>query len=341
MRETSNRRTFLRRTSWLATAGLIGGAFSLSAASSVRKTIVGHQNFQYQVDKSWGDLDPNQYPVMHCHEMVMDEQGRLFLLTTEQRNNVLIYNKDGKLLDCWTLNLPEPHGLTIVGSGSDQTLWITDSEVGRVLNCTLDGRIIRELELPKGVLSTQQSYKPTETAVASNGDIYVADGYGSNYILQYDSKGQFKHFFGGTHHFDCAHGITLDPRGLEPTLLITSQAGNNFQRWSLAGKHLVTYSLPGLSICRPVIHGDQTYFAVITTKSWRDYDGMLAVLDRDMQVVSLPGGSAPSATQDFTDVVYDGMTFLNPHDVCIDEDENLYVPQWFSGRTYPVRLKRV
>jgi hypothetical protein len=38
---------------------------------------------------------------------------------------------------------------------------------------------------------------------------------------------------------------------------------------------------------------------------------------------------------------YDQKTFLNPHDVCIDDDENIYVPQWNSGKTYPVKLHRV
>jgi hypothetical protein len=40
-------------------------------------------------------------------------------------------------------------------------------------------------------------------------------------------------------------------------------------------------------------------------------------------------------------VAYDNQTFMNPHDVCPDQDGNLYVPQWYSGKTYPIRLKRV
>ena len=35
------------------------------------------------------------------------------------------------------------------------------------------------------------------------------------------------------------------------------------------------------------------YFSVIVTKSWDNYDGMLAVLDESHNVKSLPGGSAP------------------------------------------------
>lgn len=335
----SSRRRFLRRSS----LALLGGAglSSLSATSGPRRRErIGHGDFQYEVDKTWAVQDPARFPVHHCHEMVMDHQGRLILCTTAPKNNILVFSKDGKVLDSWTHDLPEPHGLSIAGEGSNQTLWLTDSMAGRVLQTDLTGRVIRELELPAGLLPEEAEFKPTETTVAPNGDVYVADGYGTNLILHYDARGTFRQAFGGKEHFDCAHGIALDSRTPEPTLLITSRSANNVQRWSLDGQHLATRELPGLSICRPVIHGDETYFAVIVTKSWWNYDGLVAVLDKNLDVVSLPGGTSPDNQDDFSEVIADGRTFLNPHDVCLDEDGNIYVPQWYSGKTYPVRLLR-
>ena len=81
---------------------------------------------------------------------------------------------------------------------------------------------------------------------------------------------------------------------------------------------------------------------MIVTKSWWGYDGMVAVLDENNKVVSLPGGSAPGYNQSsLEEPESDGFTFLNPHDVCVDNDENIYVAQWYSGRTYPVKLERI
>ena len=340
MNTPSNRRRFMQQTAALGLGVVLPG--SRPTRSRPVKSTVGHGDFVYEPDHKWGNLDPSKHPLQHCHEMVLDSRGRLVCSSVSNQHDVLVYSKDGKLLNAWNNGLPEPHGLSSAGEGSDQTLWITDVTDGRVLNLDLDGRIIRELEAPPEDLLDGKTYKPTETTVARNGDIFVTDGYGSNKIFRYNSRGQLQHSFGGSEHFDCSHGIALDQRGGgQPTLLITSRAGNNFQRWSLAGDHLQTYELPGLHICRPVIDGDQTYFAVIVTKNWWFYDGMVAVLDKDMKVVSLPGGSAPRDQADFTGVEYDNQTFLNPHDVCVDEDKNVYVPQWFSGRTYPVRLRRV
>jgi hypothetical protein len=56
----------------------------------------------------------------------------------------------------------------------------------------------------------------------------------------------------------------------------------------------------------------------------------------------MPGGSTPAYKNGMLEApAYDQKTFLNPHDVCIDDDENIYVPQWNSGKTYPVKLHRV
>ncbi len=302
---------------------------------------IGQGDFQYTADPHWGKLDARSTPVVHFHEMVLDARGRLACSVVSDHFNVLLYDKKGKVIDSFQHNLQEAHGLTKAGAGSDQTFWVTDSGAGRVINIDLDGRLIRELAVPAEEVPEGSSFKPTETTVTGDGDVYVADGYGTNKIFHYDGQGRLKNVFGGPEHFQCCHGIVVDGRRGEDELLITSRSNQNFQRWSMDGRHLATHELPGLKICRPVISGEHTLFAVIWTKSNWNYDGMVAVLDKDFKVVSLPGGSAPSGQESFRDVQWDGTTFLNPHDVCIDDDENLYVPQWLSGMTQPVRLRRV
>ena len=69
---------------------------------------------------------------------------------------------------------------------------------------------------------------------------------------------------------------------------------------------------------------------------------MLAVLDESHKVISLPGGSSPQYLNDrLLPPVSDNKTFFNPHDICIDGDKNLYIPQWNSKKTYPIKLLRV
>ncbi len=346
------RRDFIKKTALIGGAGLIAPSYTFGITHSIKNTmaLVGHGNYQYRVDKEWGVQDPTKVPVNDCHEMVLDSKGRIFMTTTgADNNNVIIYDTAGKVLDTWGTEFPGAHGLSITGEGNDQFLFITDPETHQVHKTTLAGRILMTFERPKEVsgYSSDDQFKPTETAIMPNGDIYIADGYGENYIIQYNSKGEYIRHFGGKGEaeteFSCCHGITLDDRDTEnPTLLITSRAKQQFKRFTLDGQHLETISLPGCSVCRPVINGENIYFAVIVTKTWDKYDGMLAVLDKDNKVVSFPGGSIPKYT-DGTLVApeYDGTTFRNPHDVLVDGDGNLYIPQWASGKTYPIKLIRV
>ena len=87
---------------------------------------------------------------------------------------------------------------------------------------TLDGRKVLEIDTPKEINSyvKQNQFKPTETAIAPNGDIYIADGYGLDFIIQYDYKGNYIRHFGGKGNkinFDCCHGITIDNRSNKET----------------------------------------------------------------------------------------------------------------------------
>ncbi len=322
--------------------------FNIIKKRPLSENMVGHGVFTYRVDKEWGVQDPGKIPVNDCHEMVQDRHGRILLLTNEAKNNVIIYDKSGKVTDTWSLDLPGAHGLTLISEGGEEFLFITDYDRHQVFKTTLDGNIIMKLDYPRetGVYQHPEQYKPTEVAMAPNGDFYVADGYGENYIIQYSHDGEYIRHFGGkgngNNQFDCCHGVTLDTRDPgNPTLLITSRSKNEFKRFSLSGDHIETIPLPGCWICRPVIRGENLFFAVIVTKTWDSYDGMLAVLDKNNQVISFPGGSAPNYQDGILEApVYDGKTFLNPHDICIDDDENLYIPQWNSERSYPVKLIR-
>jgi hypothetical protein len=311
--------------------------------------IVGHGDFKYRVDKEWGIQDPTQFPVNDCHEMILDKKNRIFMTTTHPKNNILVYDRSGKILDAWGTDYPGAHGLTLSTEGEEEFLFITDPDTHKVCKTTLDGKKLLQFFTPKEIEDYKEDsqFKPTETAIAPNGDIYIADGYGLDFIIQYDSKGNYIRHFGGKgsadEKFDCCHGITLDTRkGMQPSLLITSRTANCFKRFTLDGNYVETISLPSCYICRPVLKNDMLYFAVIVTKDWGTYDGMLAVMDQNNRVVSMPGGNSPTFKNGILETpVYDRKTFLNPHDVCIDDDENIYVPQWNSGKTYPVKLHRV
>jgi len=356
MNEHNSRRNFLK------TGGLAMGACLLSHNLLAKKQkmedmVIGHNTHKYRVIAGWGVLDAGKNPVNDCHEMVEDAKGRLIMCTNETKNNIIIYDKSGKLLEAWGTTYAGAHGLTIVNEGAEQFLIICDNARHQVIKTDLKGREIMKLEYPKetGVYDSPNQFVPTETAInPSNGDIYVADGYGANYITQYDNKGKYIRHFGGKttdgayadDQFNCCHGVLVDTRDQRnPTLLITDRMNQCLKRFTLDGKFIAVYRYPGTFICRPVLHGENIFAAAFRSgdSSWNN-SGYLQVIDKDMKAISTPGGSEP--------IYKDGKlvhqhkndpnnVFMHPHDVYVDSDENVYVPQWNSKKTYPVKLERI
>jgi len=59
-----------------------------------------------------------------------------------------------------------------------------------VVESTLDGETVWTLNRRKdsGVYEKEEQFKPSNTVVAPNGDIYVADGYGLSYVHQFSPR---------------------------------------------------------------------------------------------------------------------------------------------------------
>jgi len=206
------------------------------------------------------------------------------------------------------------------------------------------------LDYPKetGQYTKAEEYIPTETAIAANGDIYVADGYGKDFVIRYDSAGRYISHFGGRgteeKHLLNAHGVCIDKRDAKnPTLIVTSRQQNAFKRYSFTGEYIDTIALPGAWVCRPVINGDYLYAAVLQSNSnqWKE-SGWVTILDKNFKVVSNLGGSPPKYTDNkLEEMMQEEKYFQYPHDVCIDDEQNLYIAQWNSGKVYPYKLSPV
>ncbi len=310
---------------------------------------VGEGQFRYRVARDWCKADPSVHPVRNCHEMVLARDGRLFVVTDHPQNNILVFDRGGRVVDAWTLEFRGAHGLSITADGQQEYLWICDPHSGSVVKTTLGGDVVQQLKPPHqfGAYSWRMPFMPTETAVGPDGSIYVADGYGSQFVLQYDNNGELIRTFGGrgrrTGALDFAHGVAIDDRagpGRE-TLLVTSRRQSCIKRFSLDGEFQDQIQLPGGFPCRAVIHNQ----FLLTGLCWsgahlRPNSGFAVMLDEDDQVCSTWGGVARfSESGKLEQLASDFSCFHHVHDICADGDNNLYACQWNAGQTYPIKLE--
>jgi len=138
-------------------------------------------------------------------------------------NPIVQFDTSGKLLKTFGAGMfVSPHKLTVDDAGS---LWVADNGSHQIFKMDQNGRVLMTLG-KKGVAGpgTDEFDAPTEVAVASNGDVFVADGHtggglavGNARVVKFDKNGKFLKTWGkkgmGPGEFDVPHTIAIDSRG--------------------------------------------------------------------------------------------------------------------------------
>jgi hypothetical protein len=330
-----------------------GAATMLLAIRTVRAEpagVLGQRDFKYRLVPNWGVLGPDT-PVKNCHGIVCDREGHIILLTDDIHNNVIIYDKSGKLVHKWGTSFPGAHGLSILSEGDRQVLFITDLNSHKVYKSTLDGTILNEWHWPKetGKYATEEQYKPSWTLHPGDGTFFVLDGYGRDYIGHYSADGTLIKLFGGAEggiaHWG-PHGGMADLRDpANPTLLVAMSDQQYVLRLGLDGQKIAQIDYPGGNPRQIRLHKG-FFFMAHLADNWpkdRDSRGFISVLDKDLRVVSNLAGTPPIYGDDgkLHPMKHLEEVFIHPHDLIVDDEDSLYVAQFASKQTYPIKLERV
>ncbi len=321
-----------------------------SGCAIAQDRVLGQGQHRYRVVPGWGVLD-GKTPVKNCHGIVRDAEGHIILLTDHVANNVVVYDKRGRLVSKWGTRFPGAHGLSIVPEGGREVLYLTDLEKHQVVRATLDGKVLDEWGWPgsTGKYGKEADYKPSWTLHLKDGGFFVLDGYGRDYILRYDAQGKMTRMFGGTEggivHWGPHGGMVDALGGTPPTLLIAMSDQQYLLRLSLEGEKLQQVELPGGNPRQIRSHKGHYYVAHLAD-NWpkdRASRGFLSILDGQLRVISNVAGSAPEYGDDgkLRPMRHTEDVFLHPHDLIVDEDDSIYVAQFASGATYPIKLERV
>lgn len=329
----------------------------LSASSKEQeKGTYGQGNWQFRLAEGWGVQDPAKTPIRNLHEIVQDRDGFIYVLGDHGQNNILVYRPDGKLERTLLQGIEGGHGLSLSKEGDTEFLWVTNTDGKNpfVRKVTLQGETVLEIGRPDAspYKNAKTKYSPTEVEVDStNNDIYIADGYGASLLAHYDSAGKLLDLYGESEdpkqRYRTMHGVRLDRRNPEkPLLWLTSRQDQEIRLVTLDGKLEQVLRFPGVGPCRATFVGDHVVIPII----WVDPidgagrgPGFVLILGPDNQPVSMVGGrqrKLDSGETHFAQEERADIPFIHPHDTFIDRDGDLYVAQWNSKQTYPLKLTR-
>ena len=339
-----SRRSFLKQT---VAAGMASARWNARGASTSPR--LGHGAFCYRVVPGWGVLDPST-PVQNCHGIVCDREGHIILLTDHTANNVIVYDKAGKLVGKWGNAFPGAHGLSLLTEGSREVLFITCLKTHRVVKTTLSGEILEEWRWPEatGKYAKESDFRPSWTLHHPDGSFFILDGYGRDYITHHGPDGRFLKIFGGAEggirHWGPHGGLCESTQGTS-TLWIAMSDQQHLLQLSVDGQELARIEMPGGNPRQIRKRGDH-YFVAHLGDRWpqeRNSRGFVSVVDSAGRVVSNVGGVAPEYTNEgkLLTMAHEGEVFFHPHDLVIDAEESVYVAQFASQNTYPIKLERV
>jgi hypothetical protein len=250
---------------------------------------------------------------------------------------VLVFDRNGSLIDAWGNRFPGAHGLTLVTEGDVEYLWLTDYVTGEVVKTTLHGDTVLSLPFPELDGFNDPKYAPTWVTVfeersGGNGDIWVADGYGAAYIHRYDRRGHYLTSIDGSAgagRFRHPHGIHMDAGRADPELYVADRMNRRIQVYDPDGKFKrLVAGAAGASACGFIPDAE---FKLVPEAPYR---ARLTVLDPDDRVVCTLGeNDAVCAREGFPNdqrLAQDGR-FVAPHSAATDAVGNIYVVEWVTG----------
>lgn len=197
-------------------------SFSLFTAASL------HAELAYEFAPNWLTPPPGTEQIGDGHgEIAVDSAGNVYVsVEGKPEGSLQVYGPDGKFQKYIAPNAGSLHGFTIHKGADGEFIYASVLKRNEVLKMKLDGTVVMTINAfpaEKGRLSL------TGVAVAPNGDIYAVDGYGKDWIFQFDKEGKLKKTFGGRAEplkLRNCHKIFVDPR-FEPARLFLCDRGNN------------------------------------------------------------------------------------------------------------------
>ncbi len=299
----------------------------LLLAVSLAAGLVRAEELKYSIAPNFFEANPGGQQLGPCHGgVVIDKAGNIYV-TTDTERGIVVFSHEGKYLRA--LGPTRIHGLEILQEKGVEYIYGARPNDHEVVKLKLDGERVWAIEYPReaGIYKDAEGFKPCAVTVGPEGSIFIADGYGANYVLKFDKERKFVKAFGGPGaeegKFNTCHGIALDTRQGKPLLLVCNRNNNRVEHWDLDGNFVKVIQKDLRMPAAVHIRGNYAVFP--------ELQGRVTVLDKEGRIVAQVGDN-PNEKQRANfplpiDQWKDGVC-NSPHGASIDKEGNLIVTEW-------------
>ena len=355
-----SRRRFVSTTAVGAAASLAVPAI-VTARKTDSRVVVGEGDYRYEAVHQWPQL-PDKFHWQTTHNVAIDRNGLLYVIHEGSQDKpdhpaIFVFDPDGRYVRSFGSQFQGGgHGIEVRDEGGQEFLYVCAyQQVKTIAKLDLKGEVVwqRHAPMESGIYAAGEGtypekvwgrdrFMPTNIAFHPDGDLLVADGYGSYAIHRYDKEGMWKSSFGGPGEgegkFNLPHGLWVDRRSEEKTtLVVADRAHHTLQYLTLEGKHLETQSGFGLPA------NIDTFENLMVVP---ELFARVSIVDGDHRVVARLGDDSERIRADKKfairrdEKLWKPGRFVHPHDACFDQAGNIFVAEWVAtGRV--TKLKRL
>jgi sugar lactone lactonase YvrE len=300
---------------------------------------------EFEVIEGWEKL-PKGYVHKDVTGVAVDSNDNVYLITRMDAR-VIVYDRKGNFIRSWGEGIftPRIHGIAI---GPDDSVYTVDDGEHTVRKFTPEGKQLMIIGTSgkcsdtgydgKTIASIKRGgppfNRPTDVAVAPDGELYVCDGYGNARIHRFKADGILLKSWGepgsGPGQFHLPHGVGIAPDG---RVFVADRENDRIQIFSRDGQFLDMWT----HVQRPTgIYFDRHGRVYVSELWWRA--GQTSFTHGNINY-DLPGGVRVLDLQGnlllhwcSADREAPG-NFVAPHAICVDSSGDLYVGEvtWTFG----------
>ncbi len=303
----------------------------------------------FKATKDWVRLpDVNSRPTNLHGDVAIASNGDVYVSTMDAARGVQVFSQDGKYLRD-VPNAPNDfHGFVIRKDKDGEFIYGPRLVAGTIVKLTLDGKTV--LEIPSSAIpdefkiltpptkknakgemvpdsdGNKRVVRLTGMDVAPNGDLYVTDGYSSDYIHRFDRTGKYLTSFGGKkepYNFKTLHKIAVDTRFAPARIIVVDREGRRLVHLSLDGEFLGVIAKDLLRPAAVAVHGDYAAVGEIL--------GQVTIFDKEGKVVAKFGtNSVPEETANnkMGPDKWRAGIFNAPHGVAFNSKGDIFVSEY-------------